>query len=124
MISDQWNDTRTFRKTSTPTPGAMSCHQQPKPSNRPDAAARRMMAIENETEDFTIERTSVTVANRIKTLRAQKEMTQKDLAQRANVKLDVIRDLENGKAQPDNRVLARLEQILGGQIRDRPAKKK
>lgn len=124
-MNDQFQDTRVYRKTSKPTPGAMSVHQAPRPSGtRPDAAARRMMAVENETEDFTIERTSISVANKIKTLRAQKGLSQKDLAARASVKPDVIRDLENGKAQPDQKLIIKLEQILGGQIRDKPAKKK
>jgi putative transcription factor len=60
----------------------------------------------------------------MKALRAQKEMSQKDLAQQASVKVDVIRDYENGRGVPDGRLISRLEQILGGPLRDRPQKKK
>jgi ribosome-binding protein aMBF1 (putative translation factor) len=44
-------------------------------------------------------------------------MTQKDLAMRASVKIEVIRDFENGKGIPDGRLIHRLEQILGGSLR-------
>jgi ribosome-binding protein aMBF1 (putative translation factor) len=50
-------------------------------------------------------------------------MSQKDLAHRASVKIDVIRDYENGKGIPDGRLISRLEQILGGLLCDRPQKK-
>jgi putative transcription factor len=83
-----------------------------------------MQAIENETECFEVQTTDVSFANRLKTLRAQKEMSQKDLAQRANVKIDIIRDYENGKGTPDGKLISRLEQILGGPLRDRAPKKK
>jgi putative transcription factor len=64
------------------------------------------------------------LASRLKALRSQKELSQKDLAQRASVKVDVIRDYENGKGVPDGRLISRLEQILGAPLRDRPQKKK
>jgi putative transcription factor len=83
-----------------------------------------MQAIEAETERFEVPTTDISFANRLKTLRCEKEMTQKDLAQRANVKVDIIRDYENGKGIPDGKLISRLEQILGGPLRDKGAKKK
>ena len=122
---DRFNDTRTYRKTAKPTPGATAYHHEPKPAgNRPDAATRRMMAVENETESFAIEKTPSSLANRLKALRAQKEWTQKDLATRSSVRIDIIRDLENCKGTPDPKIIAKLEQCLGGSLRDKPAKKK
>jgi putative transcription factor len=78
-----------------------------------------MQAIENETECFEVERTGLDLATRLKALRAQKELSQKELAQRVSVKIDVIRDYENGRGVPDGRLIARLEQVLGGTLRDR-----
>lgn len=122
---DQFAIPKTYRKTSVPTPGATTCHNVPKSGgSRPDAAARRMQVIENETESFQIQTTDISLANRIKTLRAQKEWSQKDLATRASVKIDIIRDYESGKGMPDQKIIARLEQVLGGPLRDKPAGKK
>jgi putative transcription factor len=83
-----------------------------------------MHAIENETECFEIQHTDADLAARLKALRSQKEMTQKDLALRASVKVDIIRDYENGRGIPDGRLISRLEQILGGRLRERPVKKR
>ena len=119
---DQFYDPRTYAKKSTVPNTTKKANN--KQNGRPDAQTRKMNMIDNNTECFTIEKTGMDLANRMKTLRSQKEMTQKEVAQRANVKVDVIRDYENGKAIPDARLISRLEQILGGQLRDRPAKKK
>jgi putative transcription factor len=121
---DRFQDHRTYGKRSTPgTPGMFYAPRPSVPARVPDAQMRRMHAIENETECFEVQHTGTDFAARLKTLRAQKEMTQKDLALRASVKVDIIRDYENGRGIPDGRLINRLEQILGGPLRDRPAKK-
>jgi ribosome-binding protein aMBF1 (putative translation factor) len=76
-------------------------------------------SIENETESFHVRQTGLDLATRLKTLRAQKEMTQRDLALLASVKVDVVRDYENCRGVPDARLICRLEQILGGALRER-----
>ena len=124
MYGDQFYDPRTYVKRPPPEGSKAARQAAGKPVYRPDAAARRMNEIDNNTENFEVKTTGMDFANRMKTLRSQKEMTQKELAQRANVKVDVVRDYENGKAIPDNRIIARFEQILGGPLRDRPAGKK
>jgi ribosome-binding protein aMBF1 (putative translation factor) len=43
-------------------------------------------------------------------------MNQRDLALRASVKIDVIRDYENGRATPNGQFSRRLESILGGSL--------
>ena len=124
-MNDQFQDSRTYRKTAQPTQGATTYDRSSKPSGpRPDAAARRMMEIENETESFEIPTASVSMANRMRELRGEKGWTQKDLAARASLKVDVIKDIENGKMLPDARTIGRLEQVLGGPLRDKPAPKK
>jgi DNA-binding XRE family transcriptional regulator len=40
----------------------------------------------------------------LKTLREQREMTQKDLALRESVKIDILHDYENGRETPDGRI--------------------
>jgi ribosome-binding protein aMBF1 (putative translation factor) len=78
-----------------------------------------VQSIENETESFHVRQTGLDLATRLKTLRAQKEKTQRDLALLASVKVDVIRDYENNRGVPDARLIGRLEQILGGALRER-----
>lgn len=117
---DQFYDPRTYKKVTVTN----RTNNSVKKANKPDSFTRKINDIDNNTECFTIERTGMDIANRIKTLRAQKEMTQKEVAQRMSVKVDIIRDYENGKAIPDSRIINRLEQILGGTIREKQVKKK
>ena len=119
-MQDRFHDARTYSKSSTTASGA------PKPTGPrappPPPEARRMNQIDNETENFQIPQSGLDLANRIKTIRCQKEMTQKDLAVRANLKVDIIRDYENGKAIPDNKIIKRLETALGEPLRPKAQK--
>lgn len=116
LMTDQFYDPRVFIKRSdpkaVPTGGSGGVRRPP------DSAARKMAEIENNTETFDVSHTGVDMANRIKSLRAAKEMSQKDLAQRANVKIDIVRDYENGRAIPNSKIISKFEQILGGPIRE------
>jgi putative transcription factor len=109
---DRFQDHRVFRKTAPQNTGPRHA-----PAPKPDGRTRKLQSIESETESFEIQTTDITFANRLKNLRAEKNMTQKDLAMRASVKIEVIRDFENGKGIPDGRLIHRLEQILGGSLR-------
>jgi putative transcription factor len=82
------------------------------PSPRPDAQTRRLHAIENETEKFEVKHTTLDFGNRLKNLRVSKEMNQRDLALKTSVKVDVIRDYENGRGTPNPQLIRRLESIL------------
>ncbi|OHT04204.1 Multiprotein-bridging factor 1b [Tritrichomonas foetus] len=121
---DPFNDTRTYIKIPPPPGSNAAKIAAGKPIYKPDAATRRMNEIDNNTECFEVERSGMEIANRMKSLRSQKEMTQKELAHRASVKIDVVRDYENGKALPDAKIIARFEQILGGPLREKTQKKK
>jgi ribosome-binding protein aMBF1 (putative translation factor) len=115
MLSDPFQDHRTYRIRSNRTEGASTPRRVPGP--RPNAQTRRLQAIENETENFGVERTTLAFGNRLKNLRASKEMTQRDLALQASVKADVIRDYENGRGIPNPQLIRRIEAILGGSLR-------
>jgi len=62
--------------------------------------------------------------------RQVKGMTQKDLATKANEKVQVINDYEAGRAIPNQQVFAKLERALGVKLRGKekgqpvPEKKK
>jgi putative transcription factor len=105
---DRFQDHRTFRiSTTRGVPRALWA----------DAQTRRVQNIENETECFEIKHTSLAFGNRLKALRVHKEMSQRDLALRASVKVDIIRDYENGRAIPNPQFIRLLESILGGSLR-------
>ena len=119
-MQDRFHDPRTYTKAPTSGPGGAK-HSGPR-APPPPPEVRRMNQIDNETENFEIQRSGLDLANRIKTIRCQKEMTQKDLAVRANLKVDIIRDYENGKAIPDNKIIKRLETALGEPLRPKAQK--
>jgi putative transcription factor len=73
--------------------------------------------IENETENFQVKHTTLEFGNRLKNMRTAKELSQRDLALRASVKVDVIRDYENGRGTPNPQLIRCLESILGGSLR-------
>ena len=86
---------------------------------RVDSAAKKFAELENDSEHFGDSRPKVTIemANRMKTLRAAKEWTQKDLALRAGVKIDVVKSFENGTAEPNGKLIKKFETVLEGSLR-------
>lgn len=84
-----------------------------------DNAAKRYAMIENDSDHFGDNRPKVGIdfANKMRTLRNNKEWTQKDLALRAGVKVDVVRDYESGNAEPNSKLIRKFEQVLGSPLR-------
>jgi len=110
-MGDQFIDTRTYVTKSAVTKTTTT-------NKKPITSGHiKEIIIENDTEHFDVERVDLSIGVRMRDLRAEKEWTQKDLAMRANVKVDVVRDYENGKAVPDNKILSKFEQVLGAPIR-------
>jgi|SRR3990172_707860 len=58
----------------------------------------------------------LSIGKQIQQARLNKKMTQDELAQKINVKPNIIRDYENGKAIPDKKVIQKISQILGIKI--------
>lgn len=84
-----------------------------------DSQAKKFAMIENDSEHFGDHRQKVGVdfANKMRTLRNNKEWTQKDLAIRCGVKVDVIKDYESGNAEPNPKLIKKFEQVLEGSLR-------
>jgi len=53
----------------------------------------------------------------MQTARLEKQLTQKDVAQRINEKPSVLQDYESGKAIPNPQILGKLERVLGVKLR-------
>lgn len=77
------------------------------------AAGARAGRLDRETEDFRHEKLAVKTRTRIARERGARKMTQSDLAQRLNVRPQVVQDYENGKAIIDGQMLSKIARALG-----------
>ena len=53
----------------------------------------------------------------MQTARADKQFSQKEVAQKVNEKPTVIQEYESGKAIPNQQILGKLERVLGVKLR-------
>ena len=60
----------------------------------------------------------------MQTARMEKQLSQKDLAQKVNEKPSVIQDYESSKAIPNPQILGKLERVLGVKLRGQDIGKK
>ncbi|KZV94034.1 MBF1-domain-containing protein [Exidia glandulosa HHB12029] len=91
-------------------------------ANKAHAAAagpdhQRIAKLDRENEVAPPPKIAPSVGKAISTARAEKQLTQKDLAQKINEKPSVLQDYESGKAIPNTQILAKLERALGVKLR-------
>jgi len=75
------------------------------------------MKLDQETEELRHKTVDMNVGKAIQKGRQQKELTQKDLATKINEKPQVVIEYENGKAIPNQQILAKMERVLGLKLR-------
>jgi len=63
-------------------------------------------------DEFKLKKVNKDFSSQIKTHRNSKGLTQKELAQKINVKQNVINDYESGKAIPNPSIINKLKRIL------------
>jgi|TARA_B110000902_G_C13727919_1_gene367768 putative transcription factor len=63
-------------------------------------------------DEFKLKKVNKDLSSQIKKHRNSKGLTQKDLAQKINVKPSVINDYESGKALPNPSIINKLKKIL------------
>ena len=95
-------------KTAKPTPTVKQHIKNSSVKND-----NNMKKLDEETENFTIQKVSVELKDAISKARTAKRLTQKQLAQSINEKVDVIQSYENGKAIPNNSIIMKMQKILG-----------
>lgn len=87
------------------------------PKNTDKSVEVKQVSDRKKKADFTDVTVPKTVGSemgkRIQQARTSKNMTQKDLAQKLNVKQPIIRDYENGTAVTDSQLLSKIKRILG-----------
>jgi putative transcription factor len=74
---------------------------------------RHLIKIDNANEVEAIEKVNMDIRRIVQKTRTEKSMTQKQLAERINVKYEIIRDLESGKLAKDTQLLSKLQRVLG-----------
>ena len=60
----------------------------------------------------------------MQTARMEKNLSQKDVAQKINEKQSVLQDYESGRAIPNPQILGKLERVLGVKLRGNDIGKK
>jgi len=86
------------------------------PRKGDNAMIDQLKKTENETENFTIVRIPNALSKEIMNIRTKLKLTQKDVANKLNIQLNVYTELENGKASYSNETkqyLNKLERIFG-----------
>lgn len=80
------------------------------PVHRTASAARFQKLDDPDAEP--VKKIPLSISSKIRNARNEKGMTQKDLAQRAGVKQEVIQSYENGRAIPNGQLLSKIRRIL------------
>ncbi|OAY53731.1 multiprotein-bridging factor 1c [Manihot esculenta] len=86
-------------------------------SNKKAAPVVNARKLEEETEPAALEKVSAEVRQAIQKARLEKKMSQSELAKLINEQPKVVQEYENGKAVPNQAVLAKMEKVLGVKLR-------
>lgn len=116
--SKQQND----RISKNSQPDKKSMYNQSKsnsqvPNSRKREVPNNQKKIADAEESQKIRVVSKEVASLIQQTRNSKKMTQKELATKINEGKDVVASYENGKAIPNDRILGKMERVLGVKLR-------
>ncbi|KAL4296117.1 hypothetical protein GQ457_12G023380 [Hibiscus cannabinus] len=88
-------------------------------SNKKAAAGPVIYArkLDEAEEPAALDRVPTDVRQAIQKARLEKKMSQAELAKQINEQLKVVQEYENGKAVPNQAVLAKMERVLGVKLR-------
>jgi len=79
--------------------------------------------IENSSENLGYNRTTLEFRKVLQEARLYNKLTQNDLAKHINEKSDIIKNYENGTAIPNQRIIQKLNKLLGIRLPKIPPKK-
>uniref|UniRef100_A0A5B7BU79 Putative multiprotein-bridging factor 1c n=1 Tax=Davidia involucrata TaxID=16924 RepID=A0A5B7BU79_DAVIN len=86
-------------------------------NKKPAAAVVNARKLDEAAEPAVLDRVSVEVRQAIQKARIEKKMSQTELAKQINERPQVVQEYENGKAVPNQAVLAKMERVLGVKLR-------
>ncbi|KAK0571900.1 hypothetical protein LWI29_023306 [Acer saccharum] len=92
-------------------------------SNKKVAPVLNTKKLEEGTEPGSLERVPGEVRQVIQKARLEKKMSQAELAKLINERPQVVQEYENGKAVPNQAVLAKMEKVLGVKLRGKIGKR-
>ncbi|TFK87367.1 ylMBF1 [Polyporus arcularius HHB13444] len=78
---------------------------------------QKIAKLDRENEVAPPPKISPTVGKAMQAARMEKQLSQKDVAQKINEKPSVLQDYEAGRAIPNPQILAKLERVLGVKLR-------
>ncbi|XP_030530151.1 multiprotein-bridging factor 1c [Rhodamnia argentea] len=90
-----------------------------KKSSAPAIHARK---LDEAAEPAALEKLPAEVRQAIQKARLEKKMSQAELAKQINEQPKVVQEYENGKAVPNQAVLAKMERVLGVKLRGKIGK--
>ncbi|CAI0389915.1 unnamed protein product [Linum tenue] len=91
-----------------------------KPTAAPVVNARKLDEL---TEPAALDRVPAEVRQLIQKARLEKKMSQAELAKQINEPPKVVQEYENGKAVPNQAILAKMEKVLGVKLRGKVVSK-
>jgi putative transcription factor len=91
-------------------------------SNKKAAPVVNARKLDEAGEPASLDRVSSNVRQAIQKARLEKKMSQADLAKQINERSQVVQEYENGKAVPNQAVLAKMEKVLGVKLRGKTGK--
>lgn len=91
-------------------------------SNKKAAPVVNARKLDEAAEPAALDRVSTEVRQAIQKARLDKKMSQADLAKKINERPQVVQEYENGKAVPNQAVLAKMEKVLGVKLRGKTGK--
>ena len=80
--------------------------------NKMSEEGLKMKKLDEDTENYKVETVNKSISQEIVKARSTLKMKQKDLANKINVPVQTIQNYENGKAQPEIKILKKLERVL------------
>ncbi|KAG6586426.1 Multiprotein-bridging factor 1c, partial [Cucurbita argyrosperma subsp. argyrosperma] len=86
------------------------------------AAPVNARKLEEGTEPAALDRVPTEVRHAIQKARLEKKMSQAELGKQINERTQVVQEYENGKAVPNQAVLAKMEKVLGVKLRGKSGK--
>lgn len=86
-------------------------------SNKKTAPIVNPKKLEEGTEPAALDKVPTEVRQLVQKARLEKKMSQAELAKQINERPQVVQEYENGKAVPNQAVLAKMEKVLGVKLR-------
>ncbi|XP_015122392.1 endothelial differentiation-related factor 1 homolog [Diachasma alloeum] len=86
-------------------------------ANKQHVTTKNTAKLDRETEELKHETVPLDLGKLIQQGRANKNLSQKDLATKVNEKVQVINDYEAGRGIPNQLVIGKIEKVLGMKLR-------